>query len=252
MFLFKKIVSQFFFPMPLCLFLCFTGLALLWWTKKQKAGRVLVSIGVLFLTALSCQPVADTLLAPLERKYPPYVKGNSPPVKYVVVLGGGHNSDPSLPAMSQIGDESLKRLAEGIRIQRENPGSKLLLSGGGWLDPVPNAKVLEYAAELLGVSSDLILLETESKDTEEEASLIKNLVKTNSFVLVTSANHMPRSMSIFSRQGLRPEPAPTDHLVKANCRELDRFFPSSRYLRRSERVFYELMGSGWGKLTGRF
>jgi hypothetical protein len=40
MFLFKKTVSRFFFPMPVCLCLCFTGLALLWRTQEQKADNL--------------------------------------------------------------------------------------------------------------------------------------------------------------------------------------------------------------------
>ena len=34
------------------------------------------------------------------------------------------------------------RLVEGIRIHRNLPGSKLILSGGGGFDPVPNAKIM--------------------------------------------------------------------------------------------------------------
>src|SRR6185295_8006366 len=103
--------------------------------------------------------VADALLLPVERVFPIYARGNTPPVKYVVVLGGGHNWDPSLPVSSQLSDQSVKRLIEGIRIFRENPGSKLVLSGGSWPDSVPNARLLADLAQQLGVASDDILAE---------------------------------------------------------------------------------------------
>ena len=43
MFLFKKIIPLFFFPVPLCLELLLAGLALLWFTRRQRAGKILVS-----------------------------------------------------------------------------------------------------------------------------------------------------------------------------------------------------------------
>ena len=46
MFLFKKIVAPLFFPVPLCLEILLLGLLLLWFTRKQKAGKIIVSIGV--------------------------------------------------------------------------------------------------------------------------------------------------------------------------------------------------------------
>jgi uncharacterized SAM-binding protein YcdF (DUF218 family) len=55
------------------------------------------------------------------------------PIKFVVVLAGGHKSDPAIPVTSQLSGESMIRLVEGIRILRESPGAKLILSGGGSL-----------------------------------------------------------------------------------------------------------------------
>jgi uncharacterized SAM-binding protein YcdF (DUF218 family) len=248
MFLFKKVVAQFLFPMPLCLALCVTGLALLWFSNKQKAGRVLVTLGVLLLIALSSVPVANALLLPLERRYPTYVKQGGAPVKFVVVLGGGHDSDRALPVSSQLGDESLKRLVEGIRVYRANPGSKLILSGGHWLDPVPHATLLSEAAADLGIRATDIVLESESRDTEDEARLLAPMLGTNRFVLLTSASHLPRAMALFEKEGLKPEPAPAGHLVKASHRGPDSYFPGSKGLRRAETAFYEYMGAAWVKL----
>lgn len=44
---------------------------------------------------------------------------------------------------------------------RENPGSKLVLSGGNWLDPVSDAKIVADTAKLLGVSEGDLILEGE-------------------------------------------------------------------------------------------
>jgi uncharacterized SAM-binding protein YcdF (DUF218 family) len=248
MFLFKKIISQFLFPMPVCLFLCFSGLGLLWWTKKQKAGKVLVTVGLLVLTALSYSPVAAILLRPLERQYPAYSSTEGGPISFIVVLGGGHTARPELPVTSRISDESLKRLAEGVRLHRIHPGSKLVLSGGTWLDAPSDAHVMAEAATIFGVPEGDVIIEGESLDTEAEARLVKPIVATNRFLLVTSANHMPRSMALFAKQGMRPEPAPTDHRSLHGFMNPGSLMPSGAQLRLTERAWYEYLGLIWLRL----
>ena len=46
MFLFKKLVAPLFFPVSLCLTCLAAGLILLWFTKKQKAGKIVTTVGV--------------------------------------------------------------------------------------------------------------------------------------------------------------------------------------------------------------
>jgi len=210
---------------------------------------VLVTFGVVLLTLLSYGPVADALLWPLEKQYPVYERGNHPPTKFVVVLGGGHNSDSNLPITSQIGNETLKRLIEGIRVYRQNPGSKLVLSGGDWLDPMPDAKVMEDVARVLGIDEADTILESESKDTMDEAKMLKTFLATNDFVLVTSAIHMPRSVALFAKEDMKGVPGPAEHLVRARHIEPDLFFPSGGNLWDSERAAYEYMSLAWGKLN---
>lgn len=251
MFLFKKIVSQFFFPMPLCLLVCFAGLGMLWWSRWQKLGKILVTTGLVALMTLSYQPVADALLLPLERRYPVYQKRDGPPAQYVVVLGGGHTSDPSLPVSSQLREESLRRAVEGVRVHRQNPGSRLVLSGGGWLDPVPEARLLAETVISLGVDPADIIVEEMSRDTSDQARLLKNVLNSNRFVLVTSATHLPRSMRLFEAMGLKPEPCPADHLVKRHSWHPALFFPRAHCLRQAERAVYEYLGLAWVALRDR-
>jgi uncharacterized SAM-binding protein YcdF (DUF218 family) len=93
MFLFKKIVAPLFFPVPLCLEILLLGLFLLWFTKKQKAGKIIVSIGVGLIIIFSYGTVQDILLRSLENKYPSLINIQEvDDVKWVVVLGGGHTS----------------------------------------------------------------------------------------------------------------------------------------------------------------
>ena len=261
MFLFKKIVSQFLFPLPLTLGVSFIGLYLLWFTRKQKLGKTIISFGLLTLTFFSYGVISDRLLGPLENRYNPYTvkeiddvysSGNKIPVKHVVVLGGGHTSDETLPVTSQINGSSLVRLIEGIRIYRKHQGSKLFLSGGRGFDPIPNAEVMARVAREIGIDESDIILETSSKDTKDEARIIRPVVGSDPFVLVTSASHMPRAMALFKKLGMNPIPAPTGHRVKGS-RGLapGSFFPAAGNLQNSQKALYEYLGIAWARLRGQ-
>ena len=111
MFLFKKIVAPLFFPLSLCIEVLLVGIFLLWFTRRQKAGKIIVSIGVVFLIALSYGAASEMLLRPLEYKYPALTDVSTiSGIKWVVVLSGGHSPDQNLPVTGQLSDDSLVRL----------------------------------------------------------------------------------------------------------------------------------------------
>ncbi len=56
-------------PLPLLLLLMAVGIALLWFSRFQRTGKLCVSLSWLLLLLLSLQPVADSLLKPIEDKY---------------------------------------------------------------------------------------------------------------------------------------------------------------------------------------
>ncbi|MBI4496089.1 MAG: envelope biogenesis factor ElyC [Deltaproteobacteria bacterium] len=255
MFLLKKIVAPFFFPLTFSLGIILAGLILLWFTPRKRAGKVALTAGAALLLVLSYGPVPDLLLRPLEYRYPPILHPEElSQVRWIVVLGGGHTSDPTIPPTSRISSSALVRLVEGIRIHRALPGSRLVLSGGVVFDPVPEAETMAEVAVLLGVARQNLVLESDSKDTEEEARFIRGIVAESPFVLVTSASHMPRSMALFRKMGLRPIPAPTHYKIKERQGEKispGAFFPSLGGLDKAETAIYEYLGLAWSKLRGK-
>jgi uncharacterized SAM-binding protein YcdF (DUF218 family) len=255
MFLFKKIVGPFFFPLTLCLGFLLLGLVLLWLTRRQRSGRILVTLGTLLLLFFSLDPTSNLILGALEQRYPPVAssgpQSSSSNVKYIVVLSGGIISDPKLPLASQMSSATLIRLVEGIRLQREVPGAKLLLSGGRGFNPVPEAEIMRQVARSLGVSQQDILVEAESLDTEEQARIIKDLVGRERFILLTSAAHLPRVLALFRKQGMEPLPYPVGQLArKAQAGNPEGFFPHAVGPLRVEIAFHEYLGLAWAKLRG--
>ena len=262
MFILKKIISAFLYPLPISLSLSFLGLYLLWFTTKQKVGKILVSVGLVLLTLFSYHFVAVKLLRPLERQYDVFEMndymssvmpntGNEAAIKFVVVLGGGQTIDPKLPLLSQMNTAPVVRLMEGIRIYRKFPGSRLLLSGGGG-GQVTEAEVMARVAREIGVPEKDIILETKSKDTRDEALFIKPMIGNEPFVLVTTASHIPRSMALFKKLGMNPIPSPIGHSVKDGPGLSHySFFPSSRNIYKAELAIHEYLGMTWAKLRGQ-
>jgi uncharacterized SAM-binding protein YcdF (DUF218 family) len=259
-FMVKKIVSQFLNPVSIGLEILVLGLFCLWATKMQRLGKILVTLGTMFLLLLSLSFTSAKLLTPLEGRFPALLhpetmawqgSADAASPKWIVVLGGGHVSDPRLPVNSQISQAALGRVVEGVRLYKAIPGSKLLLSGGGVYDPAPEADVMARIAVLLGVKPQDITLERDSRDTEEEAVLIAKMVGAQKIILVTSAAHMPRSVALFKKQGLQPIPAPADFLARES-QGLDPaiFFPRAGALKQVESAWHEYLGLAWAWLRG--
>jgi uncharacterized SAM-binding protein YcdF (DUF218 family) len=264
MFTLKKILGHLLLPLPLCLALALVGCLLLCWSRRQRLGKVLVTIATLTLAMLSFDVTTSRLIGSLERIYPaldPATLAHLAPqhaatdasyaIRWIVVLGGGHATDANLPALSQVSETTRTRLLEGIRFLRALPGSRLIVSGGAYLDPVPEAVVMAQVARLYGVDDHELVLESQALDTEEEAALIQPMVGRDRFVLVTSACHLPRAMALFVKRGMDPLPAPVDFQdSKPQTLYPRQFFPNTRSLSKAERAIHELLGLAWARLKG--
>lgn len=250
LFMLKKYIGGMMLPLPLLLLLTGLGLFLVWFTRFQKTGKTAITVGWLLLLLLSLQPVAYGLLKPIEDKYPTW-RGEQR-VKYIVVLGGGYTWNPHWAPSSNLINNSLPRLNEGIRLWQTNPGSKMIFTGARALtNPVSTGEAGARVAESLGVPrNDIIVLDT-PKDTEEEAAAVKAAIGDAPFLLVTSASHLPRAMIFFQHAGLHPLPAPANQLaIESPLNPWEKAIPSPVWLMHSDRVGYETLGRIWQWLKG--
>lgn len=261
MFLLKKIISLLFSPLAVCLGVQLLGLFLLWFTRKKRQGLILVSIGALTLVLLSYGPVSNALLGLLEHQYPALLMDAKSRAaldeidhypKWVVVLGGGTDSDPSLPENSQLSSGSVIRLVEAIRIKKMYPETKLIIAGGALFDPSADSEVMAKVANNLGVAQKDIVLVSDTKDTKDQARQVKSIVGSDLHILVTSASHMPRALALFGKLGMSPIPAPTDFWVKRKQRIAPGiFFPNANSLRKVEKALHEYLGIIWAKIRNQ-
>ncbi|MGM0645253.1 MAG: ElyC/SanA/YdcF family protein [Thermodesulfobacteriota bacterium] len=249
----KKMVARLLFPLPLAMELLLVGVVLLFFVRRwQRIGRWLVAAGGAVLLISTTPLVPQWAMRHLE--------GHSPKIdmqearvaepQWVVVLGGGHASDPRLPLSAQVGTSTLYRLTEGIRVVRQLPEATLLLSGYAGKDPVSNARIKAQLARALGYSGKIVLQER-PRDTAEEAQQVAERVGQEPVVLVTSASHMRRAMALFRKQGVRPMPAPTGHLAPNEALQPWDWFPNALDAYRMQRAVYEYLGLGWAWMRGQ-
>jgi len=251
MFWIKKIISPFFYPILISIEILVLGVILLLFTSKKKLAKALIIIGIVVLAGLSCEPVSDLILEPLESKYQPIRNTERyADVKWIAVLGAGHTDDPRLPVPLRLSERSLTRLVEGLRLHRLMPQSKLILAEGGNPGKMPGASIMREIAALLGTAPEDMIVESKSMDTKDQARIIKKIVGNERVIIVTSASHMRRSMALFEKQGMRPIAAPTGYLATKNTtkRKLRDYLPQAGAVYKAESAFHEYLGLVWAKM----
>ena len=229
--------------MPINIIFLLLILALVFHKNRPSASFKALILATALLFIATMPPLADSLMAPIEDNYEAFTR-SSTPVDYIIVLGCSHTTDYALPATSELKTCSLQRLVEAIRISRLHPEARFIMSGFSGGDVVPNAEKVKQAAMLLGIEERKIITESFPQDTEEEAELIAPRVMGTNVVLVTNANHMPRSMAYFEAQGINPIAAPTGYWVKDadGKKSWDYFFPSGKKLQQTTIAWYETLG----------
>ena len=161
-------------------------------------------------------PLSNFLLYKLED----FIKPSKYPVqqlKGVIVLGGIFESGLKSKERNEVLiNAGAERLTKALEIYNKNPKLLILFSGfsnelkpQGWSESDMAKKFfLEQ-----GVRSENLIFENKSRNTFENISYSKNIIKIykGTWGLITSASHMPRSYFGFKRQGLILEPIIVDY-----------------------------------------
>lgn len=148
--------------------------------------------------AASLPFVATRLTAAMENQDMECVVDDCPMADAIVVLGGERRSSHwmSHPAGSRIG--------RGAALYHAGRAKRLILSGGK-AGMTTEARLMRRTALSLDVPSNMMSLEEVSRNTHENAVLTKALLSDRRpprIILVTSALHMHRARSAFTRQGM--------------------------------------------------
>jgi uncharacterized SAM-binding protein YcdF (DUF218 family) len=239
----KKFISFFFEPIGIVITLFIIGMYYIYTKKHYRAEQFLLT-SVLLLALFSYPPFSNFLVTQLENQYPKY--DYSQKVEYIHVLGSGHTTDQSQPISSQISNNGVKRILEGVIIHSKTPQTKIIFTGYAGRTDTPNAIMNAKLSYALGMDHNSTLINPNPEDTRQEAEFTKTIVGDKPFVLVTSASHMPRAMMLFQSYGMHPIAAPTAFYKNDDVSYLKA--PSAHALFISTLAMHEYVGMIYAKL----
>jgi len=192
----------------LLLLLLLLGLLARLTARFRRLGLTMITFATLALLFVTLFPVSTWVTAPLENRFPPpqTLPGH---VDGIIVLGGA--IDPEITAQRGIPSLNTRaeRMTEFLRLARKYPDAKLMFSGGsGRLSLHLPAFTEADAARLFftqqGLDASRVLFENKSRNTYENVIFTKALVRPpagQTWLLVSSAADMPRSIGIFRKAG---------------------------------------------------
>lgn len=210
----SKVFWFFIQPLNLSLFLLVAGIIglFLGWRRLALTGCL---GGFLILALATWTSLGALLLNPLEERFQrPETLAR---VDGVVVLGGGLEGAINLVRGGYELNRAGDRFVETAILARRFPDAKIVVSGGVGsllLDGEGDAATAERLLTALGVAPDRLVLENGSRNTFENAVFTKRLVSPKpgeTWLLVTSAFHMPRSMALFRKADFSVLPWPVDY-----------------------------------------
>ncbi len=249
-----------FFAAPSNLLMMLLGFGvLLGFTRFSRGGRALALAALLLLAACGIGPFGNWLMAPLESRFPQGWGGLPEAPTGIIVLGGGVDdrvtSKRRYPLeLNEAGDRILVMIA----LARRYPDARIVFTGGA-ADVIetteePEAEAIKARIADYGLDPAHIIFESRSRNTFENAIFTKELVQPKpgeTWWLVTSAWHMPRSMGIFRKAGFTVKAFPVDYRTAAASDIVRPFSTMGEGLRRTDVAAKEWIGLIAYWLTGK-
>jgi uncharacterized SAM-binding protein YcdF (DUF218 family) len=214
MFILGKLVWAVLQPGNLLLLCLLAGVLLLLFSRRRR-GKILITLAASGFLLLAVTPIGPAALLALEQRFP---RPSALPDKIdgILVLAGAVDAGVSLFYGEAVFNSSIGRVLAGIALARQHPEAKLALVGGeGAFFPAGLAEsrvTFRFALEE-GIAPTRLLVEERSRSTHENAVFAKETIMpkpAETWVLVTSASHMPRAVASFSAVDWPVIPYPVD------------------------------------------
>jgi uncharacterized SAM-binding protein YcdF (DUF218 family) len=225
----------------------------------RKASRMALLIGALGAAGLllcGFSPLAYWLATPLETRFPQLRPLPAHITGFVVLGGGVRNYETEASDALSLNGAGERILALGD-LARRYPSARIVFTGGrDFFDPSGEAEadLVHRYAETLGVDPSRITVENRSRSTYENAIFTRELVRPGegeTWLLVTSAWHMPRSVGVFRQAGFPVIPYPVDFRAPGPRYAWRGFYEVARGLRLTDVVAKEWVGLVAYRLMGR-
>jgi uncharacterized SAM-binding protein YcdF (DUF218 family) len=227
---------------------------LLLWRGWRRTGTTILAFTTTLMLSVAILPIGAMALRPLEQAVPRLAQLPAR-VDGIVLLGGSQDTAlteaygmPSMPS-------DATRVTEFAALARHYLQAKLVFAGGsGDLLPkaLTEADVLRRFMEQQGIDPRRLILEDKSRNTHENATFSYQLAAPKpdeTWLLVTSASHMPRALAVFRKAGWTITAYPTTYKTMPSGGSVD--FDAIRRFRMLDEAIHEWIGIVIYRMTGR-
>ena len=217
---------------------------------KRKLAKLIITIGVLFSNPYIYR------FAVMHWQTNPVELSNQKVYEAGILLGGFSGYDRTNHGFFSYTSD---RFIQATNLYHEGIIKKIIMTGGdGLLSQDVPAETIFVSQQLIknGVPKEDIILEPNSRNTYENAVFTKRIIDSlqikGPYVLITSAEHMPRSEKTFRHAGLMVQPYPCNYFVYDEKFDLENTIaPDLRLLVYWKFFLKEIVGTITYELTGK-
>ena len=250
-----KVINYLLEPLYILSFFLVVLILLLLFTNLKKLTIFFAKFLLILFLFFGYTPFSNFLLNKIED----FIKPSKYPVQQltgVIILGGSFDLELESKERNEVLlNSAAERLTKALEIYKKNPRLLILFSGAsnkikpiGWSESDMAKKFfLEQ-----GVRVDNLIFENKSRNTFENISYSKDIIKNNkgTWGLITSASHMPRSYFGFKKQGLILEPIIADYRTGTSSIFWINF-DIKKGLENWNIILHEVVGIFYYKITGK-
>jgi uncharacterized SAM-binding protein YcdF (DUF218 family) len=243
------ILKGFLDPLFIVFVLLFISFILFLLNCKKKSGALILLLSIVLIYGASIAPVSNYLCYYLEKDYINNPTAGDKNIDAIVVLGSGTKEINAFKNTFNTEIESL-RLLHAVVVYNKT-GAKYFVCSGKGDGKTSEAEVMARLAGKLGVPKEKIRIESNSKNTGENAAEVNKMFvnKNINIGLVTSAFHMKRSEREFKKYFNNVLPLPANYLYSSPMgNAVIRYMPQSEELNKTSIVFKEIIGQLWYRL----
>ena len=214
---------------------------------RKKKRRRNIGLALLIFLIFGNSAIFNWAINSLE--YEPFDESLYPSKFEAAILLGGYGWYGSTQDDIEL-NEAADRLNETLRLYRTGKIEKIIVLSGAAPKIFPDEKegiLTEKFLLDLGIPKDDIKIETESKNTYQNAMMAKKLLDNSDFngpfLLVTSAFHMKRAHACFNSQGITTIPYPTDFRHQKVSKDIDYLLlPQTKNMVNWKIIIKEIIG----------
>jgi len=255
----SKVLFFIFQPSSLAVMFALVGT---WGLRRSPKSRIAMTFAVMgfgWILLAGFLPIGNVLIFPLEQRFSSIsdeqLKSRND-VAGIIMLGGFEDGWVSAGRGRLMVNEAAERLTETVRLARLFDKTKVVFTGGvgellGGVEA--SGPVADYLKDM-GIDNTRIMTEGVSRNTFQNAVFTRELVSPKpgeTWLLVTSAYHMPRAMGVFRKAGFDVVAFPVDFRTQGPGDMLRPFSSIPDGLKRADVAVKEWIGLVAYWISGR-